>query len=102
MGGHLRKTPARFADEARVIVQGKLRVEAPLQKNGGRALIGRALDLLHHLFEGEGISLLVPRPAVKRAEKTVGDADIGVVRIRVDEKGDPSPGVLALANPLRQ
>ena len=45
------------------------------------------VDLLANLLEAQNVALAVFRPAVERAELSVGDADIGVVDVSVDDVG---------------
>ena len=52
------------------------------------------VDLGADLLEGQDVALGVLRPAVERAELAVGDADVGVVDVAVDDVGDDVLGVL--------
>src|SRR5215470_12311728 len=61
---------------------------ATLEEHGGGAPPRRRLDLLQHLLDGERPRLRVSRLAIEGAELAVGDADVGVIGIGVDDEGD--------------
>lgn len=46
------------------------------------------IDLLADLLEWEDVALVVLGAAIERAELTVGDADVGVIDVAVDDVGD--------------
>ena len=88
------EAPPGLAHEVEVVLERQGRVVAALEQHRGRALAGCEPDLLEHLVHREGVRLLVARPPVEGAELAVGDADVGVVGVRVDDEGHP-----ALRNP---
>src|ERR1051325_7433195 len=51
------------------------------------------VDLLADLLERQHVALAVPGAPVERAELAVGDADVGVVDVPVDDVGDDVLGV---------
>ena len=59
---------------------------AALQQHRGRSPGSRDLDLGQHLVDRERPRLLVARLAVEGAELAIGDADVRVVRIGVDDE----------------
>ena len=85
---HAGEAAARLAHEGRVVVERQRRVVAALEEHRRRALLGRELDLGEHLLDAERVGLGITGLAVEGAELAVGDADVGVVRVRVDDEGD--------------
>jgi hypothetical protein len=71
---------------------------APLQQHRRRALRGGELDLGENLVDRERPRLRIAGLPVERAELAVGDADVGVVRVRVDDEGDDLPGEPGVPN----
>ena len=52
------------------------------------------VDLRADLLEAQHVAFAVLRPAVERAEPAVGDADVGVVDVPVDDVGDHRLGMV--------
>ena len=100
--------PPRLANEREVVVQRESGVVAALEQHGGGALARGRVHLGHHLLHRERVGLLVAGLAVERAELAVGDADVRVVRVGVDDEGDallgdaPEPRVLGQAAELER
>ncbi len=86
MGRDLREAPACLPDEREVVVEGERRIVAALQQYRRRALDRGGLHLREHLVHGERVGLGVTGLAVERAELAVGDADVRVVRVGVDDE----------------
>ena len=66
-----------------------------------RLSVGGRLDLRQHLVDGERPRLLVAGLAVERAELAVGDADVGVIGVRVDDERDDLLGMAGEASLVR-
>ena len=88
MRRHLGEAPAGFPHETEVVVERDLGIVPALEEHGRGALGGGELHLLQHLFERKSVGLGVARLAVEGAELAVGDADVGVVGVGVDDEGD--------------
>jgi hypothetical protein len=79
------------AEEVLVVVDSEVRVVAALHQDARPADRKRLLDLLVDDGLREEIPLgAVAGPAVERAEVAVGDADVGVVDVAVDDERDPA------------
>ena len=78
------------AKEILVVVDPEIRVMPALHEHAGAADRKRLLDLLVDDGLREQVPLgAVARPAVERAEVAVGDADVRVVDVAVDDERDP-------------
>ncbi len=86
--GDAGEAPPGLANERQVVVEGKGGIVSALEEDGGRAVARCRLHLGHHLVHRERVGLLVAGLPVEGAELAVGDADVRVVRIRVDDEGD--------------
>ena len=81
------------AEEILVVVDGEVGVVPALHEDAGAADRERLLDLLEDDRLREQVALgAVARAAVEGAEVAVGDADVRVVDVPVDDERD-SPGV---------
>ena len=96
MGRHLWMGGEDGAYQVGVIGQRQVRVKAALHEHGRASHFGGPPDLLDDLVGGVGVSALLgagPRGPIKRAERAVGVADVGVVEVRVDYVSDHRIGV---------
>jgi len=85
---HLREAPARLAHEGRVVVERQRRVVAALQQHRG-GTPGRANSIFARTSSTVSVlRLRVAGLAVEPRELAIGDADVGVVRVRVDDERD--------------
>ena len=79
------------AEEVLVVVDPEVRVVAALHEDAGAADRERLLDLLVDDRLREQVALgAVAGPAVEGAEVAVGDADVRVVDVAVDDERDPA------------
>ena len=85
---HLREAPSRLAHERGVVVERQRRVVAALQQHRRSAARRRELDLGQDFVDRQCVRLRIAGLAVERAELAVRDADIRVVRVRVDHERD--------------
>ena len=77
------------AEQILVPVDAEVGVVTALHQHRGAAESQRLLDLLEDHRARQHVALAaVPRPAVEGAEVAVGDADVGVVDIAVDDERD--------------
>ena len=76
------------AHEVEVPLERDVRVVAALEQDLHAADRLAFVDLGADLLEAQHVALGVPGAAVERAELAVGDADIGVVDVAVDDVGD--------------
>ena len=88
MRQHVGEPAPGLADEVQVVLEGEGRVVPSLDEHGGGAPLHGPGDLRHDLVDGEGVGLGIARLPVEGAELAVGDTDIGVVGIAVDDEGD--------------
>jgi hypothetical protein len=83
-----RVVPLDVAHQLEIPLERDVRVVSALEQDlhaaDGLALVDLGADLL----EAEDVPLGVAGPAVERAELAVGDADVGVVDVPVDDVGD--------------
>ena len=81
------------AEEILVVVDAEVGVVAALHEQAGAAERERLLDLLEdHGLRQQVALALVAGPAVEGAEVAVGDADVRVVEVPVDDERDPRAG----------
>ena len=79
------------AEEVLVVVDGEVGVVAALHEDAGAADCERLLDLLEDDGLREQVALgAVAGPAVEGTEVAVGDADVRVVDVPVDDERDPA------------
>ena len=95
---HVREAPPGLADQVQVVLEGEGRVVPSLEEDRGGAPLHGPGDLRHDLVDGEGVGLGVARLPVEGAELAVGDADVRVVRVRVDRERHLAAGVEAAAH----
>src|SRR3954469_2117470 len=77
------------AEEILVVVDGQIGMVATLHEHAGAADRERLLDLLEDDRLRQQVRLAaVARAAVERAEVAVGDADVGVVEVAIDDECD--------------
>ena len=78
------------AEEILVVVDAEVGMVAALHQQAGAAERERLLDLLvDHRLRQQVALAPVARPAVEGAEVAVGDADVRVVQVPVDDERDP-------------
>ena len=90
-----RVVPLDVAQQIQVPRERDVGVVAALDQNLHTAQRAQLVDLPADLLEGEHVALGVLGAAVERAELAVGDADVGVVDVAVDDVGDGVLGVEA-------
>jgi hypothetical protein len=83
------------AHEIQIPLEGDVRVVAALEQDLHAAYGLALVDLGADLLEAQDVPLGVPGAAIERAELAVGDADVGVVDVAVDDVGDRVLRVLA-------
>ena len=82
------------AHQVEVPLERDVRVVAALEQDLDAADRLALVDLGADLLEAQHIALIVLGPAIERAELAVGDADVGVVDVAVDDVGDDRVRVL--------
>ena len=92
-----RVVPLDVAHQLEIPLERDVGVVAALEQDLHAADRLALVDLGADLLEAEHVALVVLGPAVERAELAVGDADVGVVDVPVDDVGDDRFRVLAPA-----
>jgi hypothetical protein len=90
-----RVVPLDVAHQVEIPLERDVGIVAALEQNLHPANRLALVDLGSDLFEAQNVPLEIPGPAVKRAELAIGDADVGVVDVPVDDIGDHVLRVLA-------
>src|SRR5437868_2283996 len=89
-------------EEVFVVVDAEIGMVAALHEQAGAAECERLLDLLEDDRLRQQVALApVSGPAVEGAEVAVGDADVRVVEVAVDDERDAARVVLAVAHRVR-
>src|SRR5205814_1220657 len=89
-------------EEILVVVDAEVGVVAALHEEAGAAERERLLDLLEDDRLRQQVALaLVARPAVEGAEVAVGDAEVRVVEVAIDDEGDALRVVQPVADLVR-
>ena len=94
--------PFDVAHQLEVPLEGDVRVVSSLEEDLDPADRLALVDLGADLLEAQDVPFGVPGPAVERAELAIGDADVGVVDVPVDDVGDDVFRVLPLALGVRE
>ncbi len=90
------------AEQIHVPVELQVGVVTPLHQDLDGAQLLRLVDLGADLLVRQRVGLGVLGPAVERAEVAVGDADVRVVDVAVDDVGDHVVGMALRAGPVGQ
>jgi hypothetical protein len=90
------------AHQLQVPLEGDIRVVTALEKNLYPAQCLTLVDLGTNLLEAENVTFPMLGPAIERAELTVGDTDVSVVDVSVDDISDDVFRVLAPPLGVRQ
>ena len=93
---------ALIAEQRQVVVERQRRIVPALEQHRCGPALGGGFDLLEHLLDRQRPRFGVAWPAVEGAELAVRDADVGVVRVRVDDEADLLLGMEAEARLLGQ
>src|SRR5690606_26734308 len=89
------------AQEPRIPVERQVRVVSALHQDLHAAQRLRFVDLRADLFVRQPVRLVVLRPPVEGAEAAVGDADVRVVDVAIDDVADDAVRVLLLPQCVR-
>jgi hypothetical protein len=90
------------AHQIEVPLEGDVRIVAPLKQDLHSADRLALVDLGADLLEAQHVAVAMLRPTVERAELAIGDADVGVVDVPVDDVGDHIRRVLPPPLGVRQ
>ena len=83
-----RVIPLDVAHQLEVPLERNVRIVAALEQNLDAANGLTLVDLGADLLEAQDVAFVVLGPAIECAELAVGDADIGVIDIPIDDVGD--------------
>src|SRR3954468_1120598 len=89
-----RVMPLDVAHQLEIPLERNVRIVPALEQNLDAADRFALVDLGADLLEAQDIAFAVLGPAVERAELAVGDADIGVVDVPIDDVGNHLLGVV--------
>jgi hypothetical protein len=85
---NLRKCLFEFGEERLIVRDSELGMDSPLEEDPSAATGHRFRDLRRNFIKRQNVGVRVPGGAIESTEAAAIDADVGVVDVAINDKGD--------------